>query len=339
MIEKKDYSLLEHNTFKIDVCAKHFVEYNSEDELIDFLQSGKLKKTFLHIGEGSNLLFLNDYQGMVLHSAIQGVEVISELDDYVLVRVGAGMSWDDFVAHCVEKLWYGAENLSLIPGEVGAAAVQNIGAYGVEIKDLIYAVETVDIMGQHKTYSVADCEYAYRYSRFKKVENKHIFITRVILKLSKIEQYHLDYGSVRKELLKHTEVDLSTVRNAIIAIREEKLPNPCHIGNGGSFFMNPIVSKLKFEELKSLYPEIPYYELSQAKYKIPAAWMIDQCGWKGKRIGDAGVYSKQALVLVNHGKATGKDIYELAEAIRSSVKNKFGVILKPEVNYIGSDSI
>ena len=165
MIEKKDYSLLEHNTFKIDVCAKHFVEYNSEDELIDFLQSGKLKKTFLHIGEGSNLLFLNDYQGMVLHSAIQGVEVISELDDYVLVRVGAGMSWDDFVAHCVEKLWYGAENLSLIPGEVGAAAVQNIGAYGVEIKDLIYAVETVDIMGQRKTYSVADCEYAYRYSR------------------------------------------------------------------------------------------------------------------------------------------------------------------------------
>lgn len=334
MIEKEDYSLLKHNTFGIDVKAKHFIEYNSEDELIQFILEGRLKYPFLHIGEGSNLLFLTDYDGLILHSAIRGVEVTKESEDSVWVKVGAGENWDEFVAYCVEKKWYGTENLSLIPGEVGAAAVQNIGAYGVEIKDFIESVETVTSDGKKKIVPVAECDYSYRMSRFKKQENKRTFITYVNLILSKKEQYHLDYGSVRKELC-DAPVTLQKVREVIIKIREEKLPNPSDIGNGGSFFMNPIVDEDFFLNLQEKYPNVPFYKLPNNQYKVPAAWMIDQCGWKGKRVGNVGVYPKQALVLINYGGATGEEVYHLAQSIQESVKETFAVMLHPEVNYIG----
>ena len=334
MIEKEEYSLLEHNTFGIDVKTKYFIEYNNEDELIQFIKEGRLRSPFLHIGEGSNLLFLTDYNGIILHSAIRGVEVISESEDSVRIRVGAGENWDDFVAYCVERKWYGTENLSLIPGEVGAAAVQNIGAYGVEIKDMIESVETVNSKGEKDVIPVSMCDYSYRMSRFKKQKNKDVFVTRVNLVLSKKEQYHLDYGSIRKELC-DVPVTLEKVREVIIRIREEKLPNPSDIGNGGSFFMNPIVDEAFFLSLQKKYPNVPFYKLPNDQYKVPAAWMIDQCGWKGKRLGNVGVYSKQALVLVNYGGATGMEVCNLAESIQKSVFETFSVVLHPEVNYIG----
>lgn len=334
MIEKEEYSLLEHNTFGIDVKTKYFIEYNNEDELIQFIKEGRLRSPFLHIGEGSNLLFLTDYNGIILHSAIRGVEIISESEDSVRIRVGAGENWDDFVAYCVERKWYGTENLSLIPGEVGAAAVQNIGAYGVEIKDMIESVETVNSKGEKEVIPVSMCDYSYRMSRFKKQKNKDVFVTRVNLVLSKKEQYHLDYGSIRKELC-DAPVTLQKVREVIIRIREEKLPNPSDIGNGGSFFMNPIVDEAFFITLQKKYPNVPFYKLPNDQYKVPAAWMIDQCGWKGKRLGNVGVYSKQALVLVNYGGATGMEVCNLAESIQKSVFETFSVVLHPEVNYIG----
>ncbi len=336
MIERNDYSLLKHNSFGIDVKAKHFIEYKDEDELLLFLQQGKLKKPFLHIGEGSNLLFLHDYEGMILHSAIRGVEIIEESKDQIIVQVGAGENWDEFVAYCVEHEWYGAENLSLIPGEVGAAAVQNIGAYGVELKDLVHSIETIDTEGNFTVYTVSACEYAYRHSVFKKPENKNLFITRVNLCLSKNKNFYLDYGSIRKELDKDKDITLKKVRDVIIKIREEKLPNPDDIGNGGSFFMNPVIAPDFFNKLQNEYPDIPFYKLPNDTYKIPAAWMIDQCGWKGKKVGNVGVYPKQALVLVNYGGATGKEVFLLAKSIQDSVNHKFGIKLRPEVNYIGS---
>lgn len=337
MIEKQNYSLLKHNSFGIDVKAKHFMEYENEDELLLFLQQGKLKRPFLHIGEGSNLLFLHDYEGLILHSAIKGVKVIEESKDQIVVQVGAGENWDDFVSYCVDNEWYGVENLSLIPGEVGAAAVQNIGAYGVELKDWVHSIETIDTEGNFVVYSVSDCKYAYRHSIFKKAENKNVFITRVNLCLGKNKNFHLDYGSIRKELDEDkNNITLKRVRDIIIRIREEKLPNPEDIGNGGSFFMNPIVTSDFFHKLQDEYPELPFYKLANNRYKIPAAWLIDQCGWKGKKVGNVGVYPKQALVLVNYGGATGKEVYLLAKSIQKSVNDKFGIQLYPEVNYIGN---
>ena len=288
----------------------------------------------MHIGGGSNLLFTKDYDGLILHSRIGGIEVTAEDSQTVSLRVGAGVVWDDFVACCVEHGWYGAENLSLIPGEVGASAVQNIGAYGVEVKDLITAVETVNIQGYERVYSVEECEYAYRNSIFKRPENKSVFVTYVRFRLSKEERYTLDYGTIRQELAKYPAPTLPIVRKVIIEIRESKLPDPKVTGNAGSFFMNPIVAKEKLEALQRDYPRIPYYELPDGRVKIPAGWMIDQCGWKGKSLGPAAVHDKQALVLVNRGGAKGSDIIALSDAVRASVRDKFGIDIHPEVNVI-----
>lgn len=252
----------------------------------------------------------------------------------VSVRVGAGVVWDDFVAYCVAHGWYGAENLSLIPGEVGAGAVQNIGAYGVEVKDLITAVETVNIQGDQRVYSIEECGYAYRNSIFKRPENKSVFVTYVRFRLSKEEYYTLDYGTIRQELGKYPELTLPVVRKVIIDIRESKLPDPKVMGNAGSFFMNPIVPKEKLLVLQQEYPQIPYYELADGQVKIPAGWMIDQCGWKGKSLGPAAVHDKQALVLVNRGGAKGSDIIALSDAVRVSVREKFGIDIHPEVNFV-----
>ena len=328
------YSLLPYNTFGIDVSASRFLEYASVAELKEYIAQGAVTTPFLHIGGGSNLLFTKDYDGLILHSRIGGIEVTAEDSQTVSLRVGAGVVWDDFVACCVEHGWYGAENLSLIPGEVGASAVQNIGAYGVEVKDLITAVETVNIQGYERVYSVEECEYAYRNSIFKRPENKSVFVTYVRFRLSKEERYTLDYGTIRQELAKYPAPTLPIVRKVIIEIRESKLPDPKVLGNAGSFFMNPIVAKEKLEALQRDYPRIPYYELPDGRVKIPAGWMIDQCGWKGKSLGPAAVHDKQALVLVNRGGAEGSDIVALSDAVRASVRDKFGIDIHPEVNVI-----
>ena len=252
----------------------------------------------------------------------------------VVVRVGAGEVWDDFVAYCVKQGWYGAENLSLIPGEVGASAVQNIGAYGVEAKDLITAVETMDTEGHVRIYQVDECEYAYRNSLFKRPESKSIFVTHVCFRLSKVEHYKLDYGTIRQELTRYPEITLSVVRDVIIAIRESKLPDPKVMGNAGSFFMNPIVSEETFLSLQQDFPLMPYYRQTDGRVKIPAGWLIEQCGWKGKSLGPAAVHEKQALVLVNTGGAKGSDIIALSDAVRTSVREKFGIDIHPEVNFV-----
>ncbi len=322
------------NTFGIDVSASSFFEYHSEDELQKKIETGGISMPYLHIGSGSNLLFIKDYEGTVLHSRITEIEVIAENENQVSVRVGAGMIWDDFVAYCVGKGWYGLENLSLIPGEVGASAVQNIGAYGVEVKDFITSVDTISIFGKKRVFQTRECEYAYRKSIFKRPEMKSVFVTYVTFCLSKKESYTLDYGTIRQELTKYSIVDLETLRRVIIEIRESKLPDPKILGNAGSFFMNPIVSRVRFEELQRQFPSMPHYDIDEERVKIPAGWMIDQCGWKGKALGPAAVHDKQALVLVNLGGATGSDIVALSDAVRASVYEKFRIEIFPEVNFI-----
>jgi len=333
----KDYPLLLHNTFGMDVKAAFFIEYGSVEELKEVLRMPEVKEgRWLHIGGGSNLLFTGDYPGAVLHSAIKGHEIVKENGEEVIVRVGAGEVWDDFVAYTVAQGWYGAENLSLIPGEVGASAVQNIGAYGVEAKDLITEVEAVDVnTGEERVFKNEECGYAYRESVFKLSLKRRYVLIHVSFRLKKTPSYQLDYGYVRAELEKRgCGLTLENVRQTIIDIRNAKLPDPKIQGNAGSFFMNPMVSRSQFEALLAQYPQMPHYEVDARRVKIPAAWMIDQCGWKGKQLGRAGVHDKQALVLVNLGGATGKEIIRLSEEIQKSVSDKFGVLILPEVNFI-----
>lgn len=337
MTEYTDYSLLPHNTFRMDVKAARFMEYSSEEELTAFLASGGLTSPYLHIGGGSNLLFLSDYPGLVLHSSVKGVETVAETDEWVELRVGSGMVWDDFVAYTVKKGLYGAENLSLIPGEVGASAVQNIGAYGVEAKDLVVSVDAVEAAtGKKRRFTREECRYAYRDSIFKKELKGRYFVTYVTYRLSKLPVFHLDYGNVRAELEKDgMEPTLANVRRVIAAIRSNKLPDPKVTGNAGSFFMNPVVSQEQFDRLQAEYSEMPSYRLDGNRVKIPAGWLIERCGWKGKALGPAAVHDRQALVLVNRGGATGRDVLRLADEVARSVKERFGIEISPEVNLIG----
>ena len=322
------------NTFGLDVKAGRWLEYASVEELKALIAEGQIPSPYLHVGSGSNLLFLGDFEGTVLHSAIKSIEMVNQDAEKVWLRVGAGVIWDDFVAYCVEHGYYGAENLSLIPGEVGASAVQNIGAYGVEVKDLISCVETVDVHGDRRVFGVEECGYAYRNSVFKRPDMKSFFVTHVTFALNKAEQYTLNYGTIRQELEKYPQIDLATVRQVIVSIRESKLPDPKVLGNAGSFFMNPIVPRAKYETLLQEYPSMPSYQVDATHVKIPAGWMIEQCGWKGKSLGNAAVHDKQALVLVNCGGATGADIVALSDAVRAAVREKFGVEIHPEVNMI-----
>ena len=322
------------NTFGLDVKAGRWLEYASVEELKALIAEGQISSPYLHVGSGSNLLFLGDFEGTVLHSAIKSIELVNQDADKVWLRVGAGVIWDDFVAYCVERGYYGAENLSLIPGEVGASAVQNIGAYGVEVKDLISCVETVDVHGDRRVFGVEECGYAYRNSVFKRPDMKSFFVTHVTFALNKAEQYTLNYGTIRQELEKYPQIDLATVRQVVVSIRESKLPDPKVLGNAGSFFMNPIVTRTKYETLLQEYPSMPSYQVDATHVKIPAGWMIEQCGWKGKSLGNAAVHDKQALVLVNCGGATGADIVALSDAVRAAVREKFGVEIHPEVNMI-----
>ena len=333
---EKQYSLLSHNTFGFNVKTDTFIEYSSTDDLKQILCDKELLNgPYLHIGSGSNLLFTSDYKGTILHSKIQEIEVTENTDDYVLVKVGAGVEWDNFVAHCVSQGWAGAENLSLIPGEVGASAVQNIGAYGVEAKDLITQVDAMEIAtAKECVFSNAECNYSYRQSIFKSELKNKFIVTYVTYKLSKNPVFNLEYGNIKAELEKYPEISLATIRQAIIAIRDSKLPDPKIEGNAGSFFMNPIIPRSQFMELQKQFPGIPFYDIDKDRVKVPAGWMIDKCGWKGKTLGHVGVHSKQALVLVNKGNATGDEIVNLSREIQASVKKLFNIEIHPEVNFI-----
>ena len=334
MIRKyENYDLSSHNTFGLKVKSRLFVEYDSQDDLKDlFPDSGMNDKSkIFHIGGGSNVLFTDDYDGLVLHSAIKGISVCEQDDKYVVLRAGAGMLWDDFVDYCVSHDLWGVENLSLIPGEVGAAAVQNIGAYGVEAKDCIMSVETFNTdTREFVIFDKSDCAYSYRNSFFKR--HKNYIVTHVRFRLSKEARPQLGYGNLSGEL-GQSEQTLRNIRNAVIDIRRKKLPDPAVTGNAGSFFVNPVVDRQQFESLKRQFPDMPYYEVGEM-FKIPAGWLIEQCGWKGKALGKAGMYEKQALVLVNLGGATGRDILHLAKTVMADVYNKFGIEIRPEVNIL-----
>ena len=331
------YSLLTHNTFGIDAKCTDFISYQTVEQLKQIIPSLKGKR-WLQIGGGSNLLFVHDFEGVVLHSEIKDVEIVKRSEEYVWLRVGAGYVWDDLVAFCVEHGYYGLENLSLIPGEVGASAVQNIGAYGVEVGQYIDSVETIEVAtGNICQFKAEECRYAYRSSVFKhELKGKYI-VTHVIYRLSLKFAPDLSYGAISRALqandIKLERVTAQVLRNVIIGVRRSKLPAPAEIGSAGSFFMNPIVSQCKFESLLRQYPNMPHY-IVDGGVKIPAGWMIEQCGWKGKRVGNVGVYSKQALVLVNYGGAKGEDIVKLSNAVIADVERKFGVMLHPEANFI-----
>lgn len=344
MKQAQNYSLLPHNTFGIEAKARWFVEYTSVDELLAVVsdrRKSEMPLPLLHIGGGSNLLFLEDYEGVVLHSAIRGITCGEPQADRVEVRVGAGVVWDDFVRYCVDRGLYGAENLSMIPGEVGASAIQNIGAYGAEAKDIISRVECVDLLtGECRTFGVDECAYAYRQSIFKNKWRGRYAVTYVTFTLSCIFRPQLDYGGIRAELERRGwnigdgRLTASDVRQVIMDIRRNKLPDPAVEGNAGSFFMNPIVGRDVFDELQKDYPDMPHYDVDAGRVKIPAGWMIDRCGWKGRSLGPAGVHDKQALVLVNRGGAKAADIVALSDAVRADVRTRFGIDIYPEVNFI-----
>lgn len=335
----RDYNLLPHNTFGIDARCRRFVEFESIEEaqqVATMLDDEDIP--LLIIGGGSNLLLTGDYQGTVLHSGIKGIsETHDERQGRVRLTCGSGETWDDVVAYCVEHGYYGAENLSLIPGEVGASAVQNIGAYGAEVADIIQEVVAVEIgTGLVRRFAASECGYAYRKSRFKNEWKDKYLIVEVSYLLKTQGELNLEYGNIRSEL-EHKGIEAPTLeqlRQIIIDIRNEKLPDPKVEGNAGSFFMNPVVSVDKYQELAAIYPNIPHYVVDAEHVKIPAGWMIDQCGWKGKTMGRAGVHSRQALVLVNKGGATGDEIVRLCEQIQQDVLERFGIEIHPEVNIV-----
>lgn len=327
------YSLLPHNTFRMNVKAADFVEFTTLEDVVSIAKElGDVRR--LVIGGGSNLLFMGDFEGVILHSAIKGIELIDENEDAFFVRVGSGVNWDGFVAHTVEKGWQGLENLSAIPGEVGASAVQNVGAYGVEAGDFIERVETVSLTdGSVKVFTKEECEYAYRDSIFKRAEKGKNVITHVVFKLNKKPNFVLSYGNLKEQCETMGGVTAENIRAAVSNTRAAKLPDPAEIGSAGSFFMNPVVDSEKAEKLKKLYPEMPIYP-APGGVKLSAGWLIDRCGWKERSSERVGVYRNQALVVVNLGGATGKDVMNFATLIQESVKEKFGVNISPEVNVI-----
>ena len=339
---KNNISLLEYNTFAIDVTADTMVFYDSVDELKTLITTSlhTLPTPLLHIGEGSNLLFLKDFCGTVLLSNIRDVEIVSEQQGQILVRVGAGWKMDDFIDYAISHGWYGLENLSLIPGQVGASAVQNIGAYGVEVGDHIHAVNCISLQdGENRRFTHDECTFSYRHSIFKTPELRGKYaVTSVEYALSTTFQPNLEYKGILQCLagdgIAPADVDATTLRQTIIKIREDKLPDPRKQGNAGSFFMNPVVDKATFLGLRQQYPDIPHYTVDDDHIKIPAAWLIDQCGWKGQTLGRAGVHDRQPLVLVNMGGAQGADIAKLSARIQADVLAKFNISISPEVNFI-----
>ncbi len=332
-----DISLKPYNTFGIDVRARNMIQYDSVQELQHIIKNRDrmMPDPVMHIGSGSNLLFLDDFPGTILLSNITHLDIVHQDGDSITVNVGAGMVMDDFIARCVSNGWYGLENLSLIPGQVGASAVQNIGAYGVEVADRIVSVHCVSLQdGTLRTFANSECSYGYRHSIFKEPGTKGNYaVVSVDYKLSKTFVPHLDYGGIRNAM-QDTSVTAHNLRKTIIAIRRQKLPDPQVLGNAGSFFMNPIISRSQFSVLCQRYPDMPSYTVDDDHVKVPAGWMIEKCGWKGRSLGNAAVHDLQALVLVNRGGATGTEIKELCMAVRAAVQENFGITINPEVNFI-----
>ncbi|MBS1600739.1 MAG: UDP-N-acetylmuramate dehydrogenase [Bacteroidetes bacterium] len=332
---QQNVSLKEFNTFGIDVQAKYFSRFSNQDELEESLAQNK-SSTFI-LGGGSNILLTRNFDGLILKNEIKGIDIIKEDEHHLYVRAGAGENWHQFVQYCIQRNLAGVENLSLIPGSVGASPMQNIGAYGVEVKEVFDELEAYHLKEKKVyTFSVNDCEFGYRESIFKKKLKDQLVILSVTYRLNKVPAFNTSYGAVEQELEKMgvTNLSIQAISQAVINIRSSKLPDPAEIGNAGSFFKNPQISKSKFVELRSKHPELVAFENSDGTMKLAAGWMIEQCGWKGYRKGDAGCHAKQALVLVNYGNASGKEIYTLSEEITKSVKKKFGVELEREVNVV-----
>ncbi len=332
---ENNISLKKFNTFGVDVNASKFLTISSIEELEEILIK---EKNVFTLGGGSNLLLTQDINKLVLLIAIKGIEIIKETEDHVYLKSYAGENWHEFVLWCIEHDYGGLENLSLIPGNVGTSPIQNIGAYGVEIKDCFHSLETIEIETFKKhTFNKKECEFGYRNSIFKnKLKGKHI-ITSVVFKLSRNNhKLNFSYGAITSELEKNDikKPTIKDISDAVIVIRNRKLPDPKEIGNSGSFFKNPIISKEHFEKLQKKYPEIPYYTISNSEIKVPAGWLIEHAGFKGKRYGDTGTHEKQALVLVNYGNAKGKDIFKLAKKIQKTIKESYDIILDIEVNVI-----
>lgn len=331
-----NFDLTNYNTFGLHTSAKRFFEFTESDELLVFLQREKLPSDYLIMGGGSNLLFQNDYNGLVIFPNIPGVVEEHEDRNFVYLEAGAGVEWDELVRLSVTYGLGGLENLSLIPGKVGAAPVQNIGAYGVEVKDCVHIVRAIDLeTAQRIEFTNDECEFAYRDSIFKNKLRNKVVVTSVVFKLDKFHEFKLEYGALNAEVQKLGEINLQNIRQAVITIRETKLPDHKVLGNAGSFFKNPVINKTVADKLQSDFGKVPVYPvLDSDNVKLAAGWLIDQCGWKGFREKQVGVHEKQALVLVNYGGAKGHEIVRLADQVKTSVFEKFGIMLEPEVNII-----
>lgn len=331
-----DFSLKPYNTFGIDVKAKLFARFDSVEELQELLQLPELKQEQkLILGGGSNLLFTKDFHGVVLQNGIKGIEQVAEDEEHVYLKAGGGEVWHEFVLHTLNLDLGGVENLSLIPGTVGAAPLQNIGAYGVELKDVFLELEAVNLYtSEVKVFDNEACQFGYRESVFKNELKGQYIVTHVVFKLRKKHHLNTSYGAIKATLeeMQVQEPNIHHVSAAVCHIRQSKLPDPKQIGNAGSFFKNPEIPLSQYEELQVQYPSIPSYPISETTVKVPAGWLIEQCGWKGKVLGNYGVHKNQALVLVNYGGAKGEDIKKLAYEVIESVKEKFGIQLSPEVN-------
>jgi UDP-N-acetylmuramate dehydrogenase len=334
IIENK--SLKRLNTFGIEANARFFADCKSRSEIKLVLEQYSDKQLpLLLLGGGSNILFTQNFEGIVIKTSLKGIDKLAEDKEKVHLKVSAGQDWDEFVAYCVERGYRGIENLSLIPGNVGSCPIQNIGAYGMEVKETIESVEILDLLSfEERTIPNSQCNFGYRDSIFKGMLKGKVVIFAVNFVLSKNVDFVLNYGHVEEELKKYNEINLSTIRDAIIQIRRRKLPDPSVIGNAGSFFKNPVIPAIQAVGIKKTYHSLPHFVQPDRKVKVPAAWLIEQCGWKGKRIGAAGVHENQPLVIVNHGNATGTEILNLAKAVKDSVLKKFEIELEFEVNIL-----
>lgn len=336
MIEQ-NVSLKHYNTFGFDIKAAFFTKVTHIEQLQTIFSDSNLPAQKLILGGGSNVLFLKNFDGLVIKIALEGISVISENDKQIIVKVASGVSWHAFVEYCITNNWAGVENLSLIPGTVGAAPMQNIGAYGVEIKDVFESLEALNIETlKIETFTASQCEFGYRESYFKHKGKGKYVILNVSFKLSKIPDFKTSYGIINETLalMGVQELSIAAISEAVIKIRKSKLPDPSEIGNSGSFFKNPEISNDIFEQFHTNFPNAPFYKISDSIFKIPAGWLIEQAGWKGYRNGDVGVHAKQALVLVNYGSGTGPEIRNLASQIQDSVFKKFNIRIEPEVNFV-----
>lgn len=334
---QSNISLKKYNTFGIDVKSKHFLELNTLEEALEFFHHHyDPSQKLLILGEGSNILFTQNFDGLLLKNNLKGIKKLSEDEDHVYIEAMAGENWHEFVQYTIRNNWAGLENLSLIPGNVGASPMQNIGAYGVEVKSLIEKVRAIEIKTANVVeFSAEECQFEYRSSIFKTTHKNKYFVASVVYRLNKKPIFHTSYGAIADELEKLPgELSIQKISQAVINIRRSKLPDPKVIGNAGSFFKNPIVEREKHQHLLEKYPEIPVYPISETHLKFAAGWLIEQCGWKGKDLGGYGVHKKQSLVLVNYGSAKGEDIYNLSEEIIQSVKARFGIVLEREVNLV-----